>query len=60
MSSSEWTVPDNRNNDNVIIDRNTCPWDNFTNTKLQISGFTNAGFFQKLSSFSWTVWQSES
>ena len=37
MLSSEWTVPDNRNKDNVIMRQNTCPMNNFGN-KLQISG----------------------
>jgi len=35
-----------------LSDRNTCPRDNFSNNKLQISGFRNACLFQKLSSFS--------
>jgi len=59
MSSSDWTVPNNRNNDNVIMWQKRLPWYNFTNTNLQISGFTNVSYFKKVSSFSWTVWHSK-
>jgi len=59
MSPSEWNVADNRNNDYVIMWPKQVPRGNFTNTKLQISGFTNASYFQKVSHFSWTVWHSE-